>query len=178
MAVQAAMYDMVWNTPLFATYGLSVITSWSTETWSPDRRIFANAWAEAVSPEAREHLYDMRDALNYNPWMDDATRDAYIDNGFAMVGFYTGLILVETLNRIHELGLDWSWENFVYAIEHAPHIHGGIPPVDFSGGARMGVTSLALWEFSVVDGEPYQELVSGFDDLETILAPWRARTGN
>ena len=178
MAVQAAMYDMVWNTPLFATYGLSVVTSWSTETWSPERRILANAWAEAVSHEATAHLDDMRDALNYNPWMDDATRDSYIDNGFAMVGFYTGLILVETLNRIHELGLDWSWESFVYAIEYAPHIHGGIPPVDFSGGARMGVTSLALWEFTVVDGEPYQELVSDFDDLETILAPWRARTGN
>jgi len=178
MAFVSAMYDAGWYAHVFGTYGLSVYTAWSPDTYSPGRRIFANAWAENESPRAIAMLDDMRDALNYLDRISDAERDAYIHNGFAQVGYWVGTVLVTALQRFPELGLDWSWENFIVAMEHAPFDMGGAPEFSFANGRRMGVEQLALWEFRVTDaGEIDFGLVSDFDTLEEILAPWRIRTG-
>ncbi|MCL2217107.1 MAG: ABC transporter substrate-binding protein [Defluviitaleaceae bacterium] len=178
MAISAAMYDAGWYVPLFATYGLSTITSWSVETYSPQRPIFANIWAEDTSPQALEMLRDMRDSLNYLPRISSAEADGYIDNGFARAGYLTGMVMVEALQRFVDLGLDFTWENFVTAMEHAPFSLGGTPTFSYANGRRMGVESLALWEFWVnAQGEAEVAIVSEFSDLEEILAPWRARTG-
>jgi len=123
-------------------------------------------------------LDDMRDSLNYLDRLSDAERDGYIHNGFAMVGYWVGTVLVTALERFIELDLDWSWENFVVAMEHAPFDLGGAPEFSFAGGRRMGVEQLALWEFRVNDdGEIEFGTISDFDSLEEILAPWRERTG-
>ena len=178
MAWVASMYDAGWYVPVFATYGLSTYTSWSVDTYSPQRRSFANAWAEDTSPRALVMLDDMRDSLNYLDRLSDAERDGYVHNGFAMVGYWVGTVLVTALERFVELGLDWSWENFVVAMEHAPFDMGGAPEFSFAGGRRMGVEQLALWEFRVNDdGEIEFGTISDFDSLEEILAPWRQRTG-
>jgi len=178
MAFVASMYDAGWYAPIFATYGLSTITSWSVDTYSPQRRSFANIWAEDTSPQALAMLADMRDSLDHLPRLSDAERDGYIDNGFARAGYLMGKVMVIALERFAELGLDWSWENFVVAMEHAPFILGGTPDFSFADGRRMGVESLALWEFWVNEnGEAEVGIISGFDSLEEILAPWRQRTG-
>ena len=178
ITVVSAMYDAGWYVPVFATYGLSTITSWSVDTYSPNRRLFANIWAEDTSPIALAMLDDMRDSLNYLPRINDTERDGYIDNGFARAGYMMGMVMVEALERFVDLNLDWSWDNFVVAMEHAPFALGGTPTFSFAGGRRMGVENLALWEFFVnEDGEADSTLVTGFDNLEEILAPWRARTG-
>ena len=178
MAFIASMYDAGWYAPVFATYGLSTITSWSVETYSPQRRSFANIWAEDTSPQALAMLDDMRDSLNYLPHLSDAERDGYIDNGFARAGYLMGKVMVIALERFVELELDWSWENFVTVMEHEPFVLGGTPDFSFAGGRRMGVESLALWEFWVNEnGEAEVGIISGFDSLEEILAPWRERTG-
>ena len=178
MAISAAMYDAGWYVPLFATYGLSTITSWSVETYSPQRPIFANIWAEDTSPVAVAMLDDMRDSLDYLPRLSDAERDGYIDNGFARAGYLVGKVMVIALERFEELGLEWTWDNFVIAMEHAPFILGGTPDFSFADGRRMGVESLALWEFWVnEDGEAEVGIISEFSSLEEILDPWRIRTG-
>jgi len=178
MDVVGAMYDAGWQVPVFATYGLSTITSWSTETYSPQRRLFANIWAEDTSPAAIAMLEDMRDSLNYLPGLSAAEADGYVDNGFARAGYLLGKVAVIALERMEALGLDWSWENLVVAMEYEPFVLGGTPDFSFANGRRMGVESLALWEFWVNDaGEAEVGIISGFDSFEEILAPWRARTG-
>jgi ABC-type branched-subunit amino acid transport system substrate-binding protein len=179
MGIVAAMYDAGWYVPIFNAYGMSTITSFSPVTYHPQRPIFATIWAEDTSPAALAWLADMRESLNYLDRLSDAERDGYIDNGFARAGNLMGQVLVIGLQRMVDLGLDWTWENFVVAMEHAPFSLGGTPTFSFEGGRRMGVESLALWEFWVDEnGEPEVGIIGDFMTVEEILAPWRARTGN
>ena len=178
MGIVAAMYDTGWYIPVFSVYGMSTITSFSPVTYSPQRPLFATIWAEDTSPAALAMLADMRDSLNYLPHLSDAARDGHVDNGFARAGYMMGVVMVEVLQRIHDAGMDWTWENFVIAMESAPFDMGGVPAFSFANGRRMGVEDLALWEFWVEDGEPRVGVIAPFATVEEILAPWRERTGN
>ena len=178
MGIVATMYDMGWYVPVFGIYGTSTITSFSPVTWHPQRPLFATIWAEDTSPQALAMLADMRDSLNYIT-MSDAERDGFVDNGFARAGYMMGVVMRDGLMRMHDLGLDWTWENFVVAMEHAPFNIGGVPSFDFGNGRRMGVEGLALWEFWVnAAGEPEVGVIYPFATVDEVLAPWRARTGN
>ena len=178
MGIVAAMYDAAWYIPVFSVYGMSTITSFSPVTYSPQRPLFATIWAEDTSPAALEMLADMRDSLNYLDGISDAERDGFVDNGFARAGYMMGVVLVEVLQRMYDAGMDWTWENFVIAMESAPFELGGVPAFSFADGRRMGVEDLALWEFWVEDGEPRAGVIEPFATVDEILAPWRARTGN
>jgi hypothetical protein len=178
MGIVATMYDMGWYIPVFSVYGQSTITSFSPATYHPQRPLFATIWAEDTSPIALEMLADMRDSLNYLTGFSDAELDGFVNNGFARAGYMMGVVMVEVLQRIHDQGLDWTWENFVVAMESAPFDMGGVPAFDFANGRRMGVEDLALWEYRVVNGVPDVGIVAHFATIEEILAPWRARTGN
>jgi len=182
MGIVAAMSDAGWYVPVFGAYGTSTIASYSPATYHPHRPLFATIWAEDTSPAAVAMLADMRDSLNYLPHLDDFTRDGYVDNGFARAGYLMGRVMVIALERFVELDLDWTWENWVVAMEHAPFELGGTPPFSFAGGRRMGVEDLALWEYwvEIIDGEPVEQIgiIYDFATVEEILAPWRARTGN
>ena len=179
MGIVAAMSDAGWYIPVFSAYGASTVASYSPYTYSPLRPLFATIWAEDTSPQAVAMLEDMRDALNYMPTLDDATRDAYVDNGFARAGYMTAVVLVEGLERLQASGLDWTWENFIAAMEEAPFSVGGAPEFSFANGRRMGVENMALWEYSaeLVNGEwvVTHGIYSGFMSIEEILESWHAR---
>jgi len=176
--IVASMEDAGWLVPVFSHYGQSTITSFAAGTYHPQRPLFATIWAEDTSPQALEMLADMRDSLNYID-MSDAERDGFVDNGFARAGYMMGVVLVEALQRIYDMDLDWTWENFLYAMESAPfESMGGVPAFSFANGRRMGVESLALWEFWVnANGEAEVGVISEFNTVDEILAPWRVRTG-
>ena len=181
--IVAAMYDAGWYIPVFGAYGNSTIASFSPATYHPQRPLFATIWAEDTSPQAIAMLDDMRDSLNYLTHLSDAERDGLVDNGFARAGYLMGKVMVIALERFVELDLDWTWENFVVAMESAPFALGGTPAFSFANGRRMGVEDLALWEYRVEiwpDGEPQiiAGVISEFQTVDEILAPWRARTGN
>ena len=178
MGIVAAMYDAGWYIPVFSVYGMSTITSFSPVTYSPQRPLFATIWAEDTSPQALAMLADMRDSLNYLDGISDAERDGFVDNGFARAGYMMGAVMVEVLQRMYDANMDWTWENFVVAMESAPFALGGVPEFSFANGRRMGVEDLALWEFWVEDGEPRAGVIEPFATVDEILAPWRARTGN
>ena len=182
MGIVAAMSDAGWYVPVFGAYGTSTIASYSPETYHPLRPLFATIWAEDTSPPAVAMLADMRDSLNYLPHLDDFTRDHYIDNGFARAGYLMGKSMVIALQRFVDMDLEWTWENWVVAMEAEPFILGGTPPFSFAGGRRMGVEDLALWEYSArmgPDGEWIEEIgiIYDFATVDEILAPWRERTG-
>jgi len=178
MGIVAAMYDTGWYIPVFSIYGQSTITSFSPVTYSPQRPLFATIWAEDTSPQALDMLADMRDSLNYLDGISDAERDGFVDNGFARAGYMMGVVVVEVLQRMYNAGMDWTWDNFVIAMESAPFDMGGVPAFSFADGRRMGVEDLALWEFWVEDGEAVVGVIEPFATVDEILAPWRARTGN
>jgi len=180
MGVIAAMSDAGWYIPIFSVYGASTIASYSPYTYDPRRPQFATIWAEDTSPQALAMLADMRDALNYHTGLDDATRDHYVDNGFARAGYMTAIVLVEGLQRLQDSGMDFTWDNFRVAMESAPFNVGGAPEFSFANGRRMGVEDMALWQYSAIplaDGgfDIYHRIVSGFMSIDEILEPWRNR---
>ena len=180
MGIVATMSDAEWNVPVFSAYGASTVASYSPYTYDPLRPLFATIWAEDTSDHAIAMLTSMRDALNYLPTLDDDTRDAYIDNGFARAGYMTAVVLVEGLERLEASGMDWTWENFITAMEDAPFRVGGAPEFSFANGRRMGVENMALWEYSAEqnasgDWEVSHGIYSGFMSIEEILESWHAR---
>ena len=180
MGIIAAMSDAGWYVPVFGAYGTSTVASYSPYTYDPRRPHFATIWAEDVSEQAIAMLDDMRDALNYHPGLDDETRDAYVDNGFARAGYITAIVLVHGLERLEASGMDWTWDNFIIAMESEPFNVGGVPEFSFADGRRMGVETMALWEYTAEqdasgEWEVSQAIVSGFMSIEEILESWHAR---
>jgi len=171
----AAMDDAGWMAPWIGSYGTSTIASYNAETYNPLRPIYANAWAEFLSPEAEAMLEDFNNALTYHPTLDDDTRESYADNAFAVVGYFAAYVIVEALRRIEAAGIDFTWDNFVWAMESAPWHVAGTGGFDFANGRRMGVSDLALFYYTAEpDGaggfDEFQGLIRPFESVDEILA--------
>ncbi|MCL1996434.1 MAG: ABC transporter substrate-binding protein [Defluviitaleaceae bacterium] len=182
MGITAAMSDAGWYVPVIGAYGTSTVASHTPEIYSPDRRIFATIWAQDITPEARAFLDDMGNALTYHPTLDEATAISYVDNGFARAGFITAMALIVALERMEATGQDWTWENFINVMEAEPFLLGGTPEFSFAGGRRMGVESLALWEYTAhmgPDGQWIEEqhIRTDFVTVEELVADIRAYWG-
>ena len=60
------MDDAGWEVPYVGYYGVSTPQSYSPQIYKKGRPIYATTWAEYSSPDAKEMLADMDDALTYN----------------------------------------------------------------------------------------------------------------
>ncbi len=117
--------------------------------------LYANAWIDIVDPEG---LSGFSDAY----WAFAATMTAagydgntegksnYTADAYAMAGYIAASIFVEGLKRVGEDEL--TWESYIAAMEsEAISVPmGGF--VDFSGGKRWGIASMALLKLSPVFG--------------------------
>ena len=180
MGVSAAMNDAGWLVPIFAAYGTSTIPSWSPHTYDPLRPVFANAWATPTMEFAPDMLADFNNALTYHPTLDEATRLSYADNNFAVVGYVTALVFIQGLERLADSGREWTWENFIWAMEQAPFFIQGFGPIDYTNGRRVGITEMALFEYVATPGPggtwiEEQFIRHDFESLDEVLrrGGWR-----
>lgn len=166
----AAMNDAGWEIPVFNNYNCSNTQSYSPETYSPNRPIYACCWADYTGEDGEAMLADMADALSYSN-LDEETIESYKNNNFARAGYFAAMAMVEGLQRIADLGWDFTWDNLIEVYETGGPLNiKALGTVDYSNGQRLGVSVLGLKEYTVVDGEGVMLDSIYFETIETIMS--------
>ena len=165
----AAMDDAGWEIPVFGSFGTSTTQSYSPETYSPNRPVYCCSWADYSGDEGARMLADLADALTYNTELDDETRASYGSNNFACAGYFAAMTMVEGLKRIADRGWDFTWDNLREVYESAPVKFDAMGDIDYSNGTRLGVTSLSLCEYTVIDGVGYIVDREPFESTEEVM---------
>ena len=170
----AAMDDAQFEVPVFAPYGASSLTAWSAETYKDTRPCYTTCWADYSTETAKIALEDFYDALQYGN-IDDELKEAYRENNYARAGYVAATVLVEGLQRLEDSGMDYSWENYIKAMEADIFNLITGSPVDFSDGKRLGTVQEAVFEYYAetdADGNMVMasRTVRPFETIEEIMA--------
>ena len=170
----AAMDDAGWEVPWMGAYGTSTIQSFVPETYKPGRPCYSTMWADYTTAQAIAALEDINDALTYNTDLDDATRESYKENNYARAGYASVVTMLVGLTRLHENGVDFTWENFVAAMEQDIFDLGAMAPFSYANGVRLGITTMSLVEYYVKEENGVmvgaQANTRGFESIEEIMA--------
>lgn len=172
--VIGAMDDAQYEVPVFAYYGASSLTAWNPETYKETRPCYTTCWADYSTDTAKIALEDFYDALQYGNIEDDL-KVAYRENNYARAGYVAATVLVEGLQRLEASGMDYSWENYIKAMEEDIFNLITGSPVDFSNGKRLGTVEEAVFEYYAdtdADGNPVMasKTVRPFETIEQIMA--------
>jgi branched-chain amino acid transport system substrate-binding protein len=144
------------HVPTFTSY-VSANANAVEATTDYEFDLYANAWIDIVDPEG---LYGFSQAYwDFAATMTAAGYDGntegkanFTADAYAMAGYIAASIFVEGLKRVGEDEL--TWESYIQAMESAPITvpMGGF--VDFAGGKRWGIASMALLKLTpVMDAE-------------------------
>lgn len=110
-----------------------------------ERPVYTTAWLD-VGTEAGMADY-LAFAAAQGAWEAEkgiSPDQSYALNSYAMAGYVAGKSFIHGLDQLDSMGLDLTWENYVKAMENAPMKVPMGGELDFAGGARLGVTDLAL----------------------------------
>lgn len=159
-----ALNDAGSEVPVFTSY-VSANADSVDKTINYSFDMYANAWLDIVDPNGQ---YGLSDA--YWAFATDMTTAGYPEhsaNAYAMAGYIAASIFIEGIKRVGTNVL--TWETYIQAMESAP-INvpmGGF--VDFSGGKRWGIDSMALLKLSITgEGEGRTATWNKFRDIETL----------
>lgn len=110
-----------------------------------ERPIYTTAWLD-VGTEAGMADY-MVFAAAQAAWEAEEgipAEQTYVLNSYSMAGYVAGKTFIHGLDQLKAMGLELTWENYIKAMENAPmHVPMG-GEISFAGGARLGITDLAL----------------------------------
>lgn len=168
--------------PVFTSYVNADPTYVNPAQYSEDRPIFTNAWVDVFSTEGQAAVAEYVNVISGASFLDEATKTAYYSNSFAIAGYIAAVVFVEGLLRVEANGDVLNWDNYIAAMEEGPI---DIPmggTVDFSGGKRWGIASMALLQYYVGDNpattdvvetdfETFNQLI-GIEDIATIEAKY------
>lgn len=169
-----AMSNLSLNVPVFSSYVNADITVVDQYRYNENRPIYVNAWLDIVDPEG---LYGFSQAYwDFAAVMTAAGYDGtqegkanYTANSFAMAGYIAAKVFVAGLERVATNGEDLTWATYIAAMEEgAINIPMG-GTIDFSGGKRWGIASMALLQYTLTENEGvYTEQFVKVQPIQTI----------
>ena len=178
--VMSAMRDIDYNVPVITSYVSANATFLGqlvdAGSVTADRPIYTTTWLDVTVEPGLTEMTDFMTIMA--AWEAENGIDSsdptqtYTLNSYAMSGYICAMNFIHGLNQVEELGLDLTWENFITAMESKPfHIPMG-GDIDYAGGDRIGVTSLAMQTVSLepVNGAYALEAVSPLISLEEVMA--------
>jgi ABC-type branched-subunit amino acid transport system substrate-binding protein len=108
--------------------------------------MYMNAWVDVFSEKGVADVEEYVRVINAASFLTAEQKTQYAGSSFAIAGYIAAKIFVEGALRVPKDQL--NWENFIAAMESEPF---NVPmggTVDFSGGKRWGITSMALLKYS------------------------------
>jgi ABC-type branched-subunit amino acid transport system substrate-binding protein len=170
-AALAEMANQNLNVPVFTSYVNADPTYVDPAQYNEDRPIFTNAWVDVFSEEGQAAVADYAATIMAATFLDEATKTAYMTNSFAIAGYIAAVVFVEGLERVAANEEVLNWDNYIAAMEEGPI---DIPmggSVDFSGGKRWGIASMALLEYYVGDNPATEDVVeTDFETFNQVVA--------
>jgi ABC-type branched-subunit amino acid transport system substrate-binding protein len=159
-AAVTALHDADSLVPVFTSYVNSNADSVdATITYKFD--MYANAWLDIVDPNGELGL-----SASYWTFYNDMIAANFAENAtnaYAMAGYIAAHIFIAGIERVGENFL--SWETFIAAMEDGAISVPMGGTVDFSGGKRWGIDSMALLKLSQAGPTPAWNKVR---DIETL----------
>ena len=157
------MADQNLNVPVFTSYVNADPTYVDAAQYSVNRPIFTNAWVDVFSEEGQAAAAVYAATILSASFLDESTKTAYLTNSFAIAGYIAAVVFIEGLYRVEENGDVLTWENYIKAMEEGPIDipMGGV--VDFSGGKRWGIASMALLKYFVGDNPATVEVETNWE---------------
>jgi hypothetical protein len=159
------------NVPVFTSYVNADPTYVDQTQYNEDRPIFTNAWVDVFSEEGQAAVADYAATIMAATFLDEETKTAYMTNSFAIAGYIAATVFVEGLERVAANEDILNWDNYIAAMEEGPI---DIPmggTVDFSGGKRWGIASMALLEYYVGDNPATEDVVeTDFETFNQVVA--------
>lgn len=153
------------HVPVFTSY-VSANASAVDETVDYSFDMYANAWLDIVDPEGESGLSAAY--WEFATDMINAGYAVYAADAYAMAGYIAAAIFVQGLERVDEDTL--TWESYIKAMEEgALEVPMG-GTVDFSGGKRWGIASMALLKLEITEGVPAWGKVRDIEDISVIQA--------
>ncbi|MFW5888992.1 MAG: ABC transporter substrate-binding protein [Bacillota bacterium] len=151
--------------PVFTSYVNADPSYLNPDEYSENRPIFTNAWVDVFSAEGQAAVAEFATTITNASFLDEETKTAYMTNSYAIAGFIAARVFVEGLERVAANGEELNWDNYIAAMEEGPIDipMGGV--VDFSGGKRWGIASMALLKYYVGDNPATEDVIE--TDFET-----------
>lgn len=159
------MADQNLRIPVFTSYVNADPSYLNPDEFSANRPIFTNAWVDVFSAEGQAAVGEFVNTILAADFLDEETKTAYMTNSYAIAGYIAAKVFVEGLERVAANGEELTWDTYIAAMEEGPIDipMGGI--VDFSGGKRWGIASMALLKYYVGDNPATEDIIE--TDYET-----------
>ena len=159
------------NVPVFTSYVNADPTYVNPAQYNTDRPIFTNAWVDVFSEEGQAAVANYAATIMAADFLSEETKTAYMTNSFAIAGYIAAVVFVEGLERVEANGDILNWDNYIAAMEEGPI---DIPmggSVDFSGGKRWGIASMALLQYYVGDNPATEDVTeTDFETFNQVVA--------
>jgi len=153
-----AMSNLALNVPVFSSYVNADITVVDQFRYNVNRPIYVNAWLDIFDPEGlygfAQSYWDFVAVMTAAGYDGNTEGKAnYTANSFAMAGYIAASVFVEGLKRVETNAEDLTWATYIAAMEESAIDipMGGV--VDFSGGKRWGIASMALMQYGITLGD-------------------------
>ena len=156
-AMNQAPFQNMMNSMRDIAYDAKVITSYvsasaaflgelvASGAVTANRPVYTTSWLDIATEQGAAELAEfMAVQLAWEAEQGIAQADGYSLNSYAMAGYVAAKLFIHGLEQVEAQGLELTWENYIAAAESVPyHIPMG-GDIDFSDGARLGVTALSL----------------------------------
>ncbi len=157
--------------PVLTSY-VSAATGYIPEAAvTANRPVYVNAWVDIASDADQYTAFS--NAINNATTLSELEK-TYSNNpalvAFAIAGYVAADIFITGLSRVDASDKALTWENYIAAMEEAPVDFPLGGPVDFTGGKRHGLESLALLKADHVSGVYTLVQAKPLEDLATVLA--------
>ncbi len=160
-----AMQRIGLTVPVFTSYVNADATS-VDPTVNYQFPMYANAWVDIVDPEGFAGF--SADYWFFATVMSEQGYPQYAANAFSMAGFIAADIFVKGLQRVGANEL--TWESYIKAMESEALNVPMAGTVDFTGGKRWGIASMALLKLDLSSGTPTWAKVRDIEELVEIQA--------
>ena len=175
--LMASMRDANYNAKVITSYVSASATTLGSfvenGSITAQRPVYTTAWLDTSTEAGLGDYMTFAAAMSAWELANGGSGSDYALNSFAMAGYIAGNLFVQSLQRMDEKGLVLNWANYNMAMEDvAFHIPMG-GEINYAGGDRLGVTSLALNTISLEFGKSgYYELqpVSPIMSLDDVVA--------
>ncbi len=175
--LMSSMRDANFNAKVITSYVSASATTLGSfvenGSITAQRPVYTTAWLDTSTEAGLGDYMTFAAAMSAWELANGGSGSDYALNSFAMAGYIAGNLFVQSLQRMDEKGLVLNWANYNMAMEDgAFHIPMG-GEINYAGGDRLGVTSLALNTISLEFGKSgYYELqpVSPIMSLDDVVA--------
>ena len=159
--------------PTYGSYFVADPTA-IPESFANEFPIYANAWLDITSTSSQDDVADFVSLINNDSELTEEQKAQYVVNAFAIAGYIAAKMFVASIERMGDIPTaEFSVEKYIQSNESA---HFNVPmggSISFENGSRIGISELALLQFTVVGENRAFILASEIENISDLQAKYK-----